>query len=67
MFSMNSHTGQSPSTKSCFWPVRSGFVANPVWGSVCMSDDVNHNSSVVGLDVPAGFVHLITGGRWRQS
>jgi hypothetical protein len=74
MFGMNGHTGRSPSTKSCFRPVRSGFLANPVGvltesasdvtlgsDSLVTSGDVNHNSSVChvgGVDLPAVFVHL---------
>jgi len=66
MFGMNGHTGQSHPTKSCFWPLRIGFMDESVGDSDSMSNGVSDKISVVGLDLPAGFVHPSTGGRWRQ-
>jgi hypothetical protein len=39
---------------------------DPVKGSICTSNGVSDKISVVGLDLPAGFVHPVPGGQWRQ-
>jgi len=57
MFGMSSHTGQSPSTKSCFWPVRNGFWYEPVGGFTCTSEGVRHNS--VSRGSAYGFVRSL--------
>jgi len=55
MFGMNGHTGRSPSTKSCFQPVRSSW-DEPVGGFTCTSIGVSHNS--VSRGSAYGFVPL---------
>jgi len=59
MFGMNSHRGQSHPTKSCFWPLRIGFMDESVGDSDSMSNGVSDKISVVGLDLPSGLIHRL--------